>query len=228
LVDAPAEGLADNLQSLLRLRELLAAPGFPTPSTAAPDGNGSPADSAPLLDAELFWPALEALLNQPRCPAMLAGGVAGLLHGAGRLPDAALLALLQGHLAAARADAAEQVSFLVGLLAAERELAWRQPALIEAIGALLQEWDDEEFIRRLPHLRLAFAGLTPRETDQVAAVVAEAHAAKDLGRLVHYAVTEQDVLLALRVNQRVKESLARDGLADWLAAPSSSPSQPRS
>jgi hypothetical protein len=207
LGEVPAEAQAQSLQSLLLIRELVVAQAV------------VPGSRELGLDPDLFWPELEQLLGQSRCPALLAGGCAGLLHAAERMSEAALLALLRGRLSAATADPAESVNFLVGLLQADRHLAWRQPALAEAVDALLRSWSDDEFVGCLPHLRLAFAGLNPRETDQVGAVVAGLHGVGDLGRLVHYELTEQDVLLAARVNQQVRAALARDGLEDWTAWP---------
>ena len=42
------------------------------------------------------------------------------------------------------------------------------PALAEAVEKLLATWSEEEFIERIPHLRLAFADLTPREAEVLA------------------------------------------------------------
>ncbi len=95
------------------------------------------------------------------------------------------------------------------------ELAWRQPAFIEAVERLLDRWDDDEFIKRLPHLRLAFAGLTPRETDRVGAVIAELHGGAQVGRLLKLDVDEADALAAAKVNAVVKKSLRLDGLEEW-------------
>ena len=102
-----------------------------------------------------------------------------MLYGADRLPESELLRALSGFLNSATVESGEQMGFLVGLLQTCRELAWRQPALVKAIEDLLGAWSEEEFIERLPHLRLAFADLTPRETDQVATLVSEFTADKN-------------------------------------------------
>jgi hypothetical protein len=174
--------------------------------------------SAPqeLLDPELFWPRLAQLPGQLGCQPLLAGGAAGLLHDGGHLDDAGLLTLLEGFLSAATDLPDKQVAFLTGLLKTCRELAWRQPALVEAVNRLLTMWDENEFITRLPHLRIAFADLTPRETDQVGAAVAQLHGQATLPRLVNHAFSDNDMLAALRVEKTVKEALQRDRLEHWL------------
>jgi len=146
----------------------------------------------------------------------LQGGVAGLLHGDGRLPETELLKLLTGSLNAASAQAGDQTAFLIGLLRACRELAWRQPALVEAVELLLQAWNDDEFLERIPHLRMAFADLTPREADQVASVVASLHGGKKLGILQRPDISEAEAVAAARMNALVKKALEDDGLGSWL------------
>jgi hypothetical protein len=111
------------------------------------------------------------------------------------------------------------MEFLIGLLRTCRELAWRQPALVETVEILMGAWSEEEFIERLPHLRLAFADLTPRETDQVAGVVAELHGGQKLGHLARPEISEAEMMAALRLNAAVKKALELDGLGDWIKPP---------
>ena len=170
------------------------------------------------LDPNLFFDPLHPLLENPKAPPLLAGGAAGLLYGDDRMDDAQLMALLDGFLNSAAVEPGDQMEFLIGLLRSCRELAWRQPSLVEAIEKLLGAWSEEEFIQRLPHLRLAFADLTPRETDQVADLIAGLHG-RALGRLAHTGLSEQEMLTALRINAAVEKSLEQDGLADWIAEP---------
>jgi hypothetical protein len=69
---------------------------------------------------------------------------------------------------------------------------------------------------RLPHLRVAFADLTPRETDQVGAAVARLHGGASFQRVVNYEFSDSDMLVALRVEAAIREALQRDGLGVWL------------
>ena len=76
--------------------------------------------------------------------------MAGLLFGDGRISEAELIKLLIGSLNASSALAGDQTAFLIGLLRACRELAWRLPALAEAVEQLLSSWSEEEFIENPP------------------------------------------------------------------------------
>lgn len=168
------------------------------------------------LDAELFWQSLSTLLAHTTTPPMLRGAAAGLLHTAGRLDAEKVVQAVQGALSPAVGDGARQVDFLTGLLQTARELAWREPMLLQAVEQMFASWDNDEFLLRLPHLRLAWSDLTPRETDRVASLVAEHHGVdkRDLTRVS--ALSEQDTLHLLNAWNRVEESLREDGLEAWV------------
>ncbi len=200
LADTPPEAANDTLLSLISIRDMLRSRAM-----------GSHA-----LDATLFYEPLAKLRSQPKCPALLVGGVTGLLFGDGRIPESELLKLLAGSLNASSAQAGDQTAFLIGLLRACRELAWRLPALAEAVDKLLVTWSEEEFIERIPHLRMAFADLTPREADQVAEVVAQLHGGEKIGSLHRPETSEAEMLTALRVNALVIKALQEDGLQSWV------------
>ncbi len=168
------------------------------------------------LDAELFWQSLTTLLAQTTTPPLLRGASAGLLHTAGRIETREAMQAVQGALSPAVGDGARQVDFLAGLLKTARELAWREPRLLEAVESMFANWDDDEFLLRLPHLRLAWSDLTPRETDRVAAQVADRHGVdkRDVTRVSTF--SENDVMHALNVFARVEQALEEDGLESWL------------
>ena len=88
--------------------------------------------------------------------------------------------------------------------------------LLQAVEQMFASWDNDEFLLRLPHLRLAWSDLTPRETDRVASLVAEHHGVdkRDLTRVS--ALSEQDTLHLLKAWSRVEESLKEDGLESWM------------
>jgi hypothetical protein len=85
------------------------------------------------------------------------------------------------------------------------------------LDGLLDGWDDATFIAALPELRLAFAEMTPKETDRIAAAVASLHGAASLGPLVTYDLAEADVQRHLQWSRLAAETIAADGLEEWLA-----------
>lgn len=192
---APDDG-GTAVTGLVRLRELLIS-----------DGGRD-------LDASLYWEMVAALQAQHDLP-LIRGAATGLLYAAGRLSDEDLAAAVEGHFTGL-SRAREAVSFLRGLLQTSREAAWQQPSLLNVLDRLFREWDEEAFVAALPELRLAFAEMTPKETDRIAQAVASLHGASDLGPLVRYDLTESDVEANLALSAAVREVLVEDGLGGWL------------
>lgn len=198
LGDTPVADAGPTLDALIRLRDLLLT------------------GVAEMLDPDLFWKPLRNWLDDPSAQdALLRGGISALLHNAALLSEEDLIRHLEGALTAVGGIAQEQTSFLVGLLRASRDLAWKQPALIHALDRLFETWDEEVFLDRLPHLRLAFARLTPSETDRVAGRVREL-IGQGPGPLHPGPVSEADMLVAARLNALVARSLRMDGLVEWI------------
>ena len=187
----------DVVAALSRLRELLAS------------------EAGRALDAKLYWSMVEHLQHQHEA-AQIRGAAAGLRYSAGRIDEAGLGAVLDGHFRG-MLPPPEAVGFLGGLLQTARGAAWQQPQLLGVLDALLQAWDEDAFVANLPELRLAFAGMTPRETDRIAEAVARLHGAEQLGPLVIRDVDARQVQHHLQVSRTLADVLARDGLGEWVA-----------
>jgi hypothetical protein len=186
------------VKALVQLRELLVS------------------EAGRALDATLYWTMVEDL-GAHHDAALVRGAATGLQYSAGRLDDAALGAALDGHFRGMLAPP-EAVAYLRGLLQAAREVAWQQPALLGVLDALVRQWSEEEFVASLPELRLAFAAMTPKETDRIAEAVAQLHGAENLGPLVHRDLGADEVQANLAVARALAEVLAADGLNDWVSA----------
>lgn len=184
--------------ALARLRELLASPAGAS------------------LDPEPFWARVEELRRGHDRP-LVRGAAAGLASTAGRLSLEDLTRDVAGHLGSS-IPAQDAVAFIQGLFATAREAVWQASGLVEELDRRLTGWAEPTFLRALPDLRLAFADLTPRETDRVAEIVATLHGGvrPDVG--VRHDVGEQTVAANLALSQLVAEALERDGLGAWIGA----------
>ena len=200
----PAEGEAQGgsgnstLQALARLRELLVS------------------QAGAALDAALFWQMVRGLAGAHDDP-LIRGAAVGLLYSAGVVDAQALTQALQGQFVGAR-EPGKAVAFLRGLLHTARDAAWQQPLLLHALNELLAQWNEPVFVAVLPELRLAFAAMTPKETDRIAESVAGLHGEKNLGSLVNYDVGEQQLTANLALSRTLLDVLGADGLADWAAS----------
>ena len=166
------------------------------------------------LDASLYWTMVERLAAGHDEP-IIRGTSVGLLYSAGRIPSNDIAVLVKGQFLGAR-QPQHAVSFLRGLLHAAREAAWQLTELLQALDTLLASWGEATFIEALPEMRLAFAELTPRETDRVGEAVAALHGEKHLGGLVNYDVGEAQLTANLSLSKTLLTVLAADGLGSWV------------
>lgn len=183
------------VEALVRLRELVAA------------------DTAGRLDGELLWEVVDRL-GRRHDVALVRGGAIGLAYSGGRTNGDALAHAVAGHLGGT-SSAADAVGFVRGLLLTAREAAWHEGGLLRALDERLAEWGSDVFVAHLPELRLAFAMLTPRETDRVAGAVAALHGVPDLGPLRDRTRDPEQVQRNLLLSDWVAALLEADGLGAW-------------
>jgi hypothetical protein len=197
----PDEVVNEILRALMSLREVVAA-------------GSEKSDEESALDPDLFYNGLRRVVDHSPSEAQSAvvGAAVGILFSEGKLAEAELIEIACGYLGGAMLSPQKSSGIVRGLLATAREAAWHLAELLKAIDQTFSGWDDEQFLEALPELRLAFADLTPREINRVADRVANLHDVKSLGELVHADLDEAEVQFAVRLNQRVKEALANDGL----------------
>ncbi len=198
--EGSASDPAQAVEALVALRDLLAA------------------ESGAALDADLFWSVVEDHVRHPTS-ALLRGAATGLLWSAGRTDDRALAVAAGGHLGGA-VPPTEAVDYVSGLVATARESVWQSPALVTALDDTVRAWDDDTFVEHLPHLRLAFGSMTPRETDRLAGQVAVLHgltpgAGLELTATLPTAA-DDDVRRFTEASALVADLLRADGLAGWV------------
>ena len=198
----PESEAAGTLQSLLTLRELLAA------------------GREELLDPEVFYRPAQATWALRETPPIIAGGLCGLLRSANRVSEDELSVATAGHLGGSQSDWRLRTGFLQGVLTTCRETAWQNKSFMMAINGLLTACDSAEFLKALPELRLAFANLTPRETDKVGTLVASLHGKSELGGIMNIDLTESQLELSRKLSQTVLASLQADRLEKLLTSES--------
>jgi hypothetical protein len=197
LHDVADNSASANIAALMALRELILS------------------QSGRHLDSAIYWAMVSALHDDGAKP-MMRGATAGLLLGSGRLNSQQLGVELAGHLAGLKPR--DAVGFLRGITQTARETTWQYPELLKALDALLERWDGNEFVASLPELRLAFAEMTPRETERIAEAVASLHGLVEFGPLVQYDVSPEEVQRNLELTATLREVMAADGLDGWVGA----------
>lgn len=167
---------------------------------------------------------LDALTQRRDSAPGICGAAAAVLFLDGAWDERQLSLLLEQRFGAG-ATPQDAVRFLSGLMAAAPELLLTQAGLRRSFNHLVGGWDEDSFIRYLPDLRLAFTGLKPQETGELAEALALLNGAapETLQAELHYDVSENEMLAGGRLNAALLACLARDGLAGWSEAPREAP-----
>ena len=169
-----------------------------------------------LFDRSVFDEAINRVA-MARPPAEILGCVLAITVLAGlREPDDICVALSGSFNGTAENDQ-DRVGVLRGVLFTTPEILWRHERVLREIDQLLCGIADEDFLQLLPHVRLAFTALNPREADRVAESLASLHGGRS-GEFTRRQteLTERDLQKGLALQRAVSHSLAADGLSDWL------------
>jgi len=197
------EGAVDStLDGLARIRELLV--------------QSRHEEAGIELDQELFWSAVRRGLDDTACHPAIRGGLLGLAFSAGIVDGDDLMRRLEPGLTGRTDQGSTAPHFLRGLLTLNREITWQFRDFMDRFDAMLRTWDDDEFYRALPYLRLAFSSHTPQETDRVAQMLNDVGEGGEIGDLYRRDVEEEQIVRNTAIAARVHESLQADGLLKWI------------
>jgi hypothetical protein len=180
---------------------------------------GAMADPDPTFPIQPLRDALQDLMTAQLDPE-LNGAVIALAALIGLIDDAEAGRRLSAALAGAFERPGEAVRTLSGVMALAPQLFINDSSVIAAIDDLFGAVDDQGFLALLPQLRMAFAELSPHETDRVAATVAAAHGAGEDDIAILQQAPDARVLSDhLALGERLRSQWLQDGLAAWLESP---------
>lgn len=173
------------------------------------------ADRDGVFDQEPLEGALMRVA-QSRAPPRLLGGLLAVAVVWGLRSPAQLAEALNGRLAGAVLDLSERIALLVGILETVPGLLWQTDGVLAVVDRFLLALEEDDFVALLPHLRLAFAQLNPRETDRLAGMLAARHGLS-AGAIEAGALTPNPAVIAVgrAVERRLTDSLVADGLDAW-------------
>ncbi|MGO9486859.1 MAG: DUF5682 family protein [Rhodomicrobium sp.] len=171
---------------------------------------------AQVFDRELFDESIDRVAGANPPPAIL-GAVLAICVQTGRRQPEHLIAALAGQFAGAVIKEEDRVGVLTGFLQTAPQLLWDAPGIIEEIDRFLDGLDEEAFLALLPHLRLAFTALNPREVDRVAELLSRLHGTPQSAFAgVQHALSEAALQQGLALEQNIRTAAKRDGLSAWL------------
>lgn len=168
------------------------------------------------IDPETLSEALARVTDHVENPvilgALLAVAVQSGLRPASDLPNA-----VAGRLTGVSLELEDRIGVLRGILHTAPLLLWHADELLTVVDDFLCALDETDFLDLLPHLRLAFTALNPRDTDRLAGELARIHGVQTGSLLKTPKATEADLRRALEIERGLLASLAGDKLTDWIA-----------
>jgi hypothetical protein len=217
--------LAESLSSTWR-RAAFLVPELASTSEETEDG---------AVDALKTWSLLSTQVVDPMAPALRAerlrdlagaplgnpaiiGAACGLLYDDGDISGEQLGTRIAGVLSASHTDVSIGARFLRGVLHCARSACAQEPAILSAVNDGMRALTPDQFTSALPHLRLAFAELPPRATDQVAKSIASIIGVAAISTTLDYRITSADLQQTIEIDRQVRACLERDGLEVMLGA----------
>jgi hypothetical protein len=119
-------------------------------------------------------------------------------------------------MSATHADRAIGAKYLRGVLATARGVCGLEPSVLAAVNEALSEMTPDEFVGSLPHLRMAFAEISPRGVEEVAVSVAELLGIRPPVLARREAVSRAELEAGLALDASLRASLERDGLSEFV------------
>jgi hypothetical protein len=144
------------------------------------------------------------------------GAAAGILYVEGQMSGAELGRRTRGAMSATHADRAIGAKYLRGVLATARGVCGLEPSVLAAVNEALSEMTPDEFVGSLPHLRMAFAEISPRGVEEVAVSVAELLGIRPPVLARREAVSRAELEAGLALDASLRASLERDGLSEFV------------
>jgi hypothetical protein len=167
------------------------------------------------LDRSLFDAAIDRTADASPPPEILGAVLAICVQTRRRLPEALRDALL-GQFSGSVLRTEDRIGVLRGMLQTSPTLMLHTNEVLDAVDGFLGGMGEDAFMELLPHLRLAFTALNPREIDQLAGLLARIHGGQAGAYHAVSAASEADLERGLLAERRLRASIAADGLTRWL------------
>ncbi len=124
---------------------------------------------------ESFFHTLIQMNEDREIQAGVHGCIQGILYGSGQVDAAGVEGICRGYLAGTREQLMKTALFFRGLFFAAKDLVFVGNQFMEMLDAFLKQVSEEDFMRLLPELRMAFTYFTPGEVDRIAEAAAGMH-----------------------------------------------------
>ncbi len=127
---------------------------------------------------ESYLDALQQMQQDVEIQAGVNGCIHGILYGSGLEDTDAIEQCCRGYLSGTHEQLMKTALFFRGLFFAAKDLVFVGEQFLTMLDGFLQQVPEEDFLKLLPELRMAFTYFTPGEVDRIAASAAGLHGRK--------------------------------------------------
>ena len=125
------------------------------------------------LDKDILKESLKSLLRFKEGNAGVEGATIGILYGLNEFEVENISKTIEGYILGTKEKVLEAPNFLTGLFSTAKDVLFIDLSILISIDKIVKAISNEEFIKVVPELRLAFSYFTPREIDEIGQKVAE-------------------------------------------------------
>lgn len=125
------------------------------------------------LDDSILKESLNVLIEYDEGNSAVEGAALGILYGIDEISVETICERAKGYILGTDEKMCSITDFLCGLFACAKDIVFIDDSILKCIDVLVKGFSDEELIRIIPQMRLAFSYFTPRELDQIGARIAE-------------------------------------------------------
>lgn len=124
------------------------------------------------LEQDLFKESLYSLLSFKDINEGIEGAALGILYGLNEIEGSKISSTIEGYVLGTKEMVLKVPNFLTGLFSAAKDLVFIDSLILKSIDRLVNEVSEDDFLKVIPNLRLAFSYFTPREIDKIGEKVA--------------------------------------------------------
>lgn len=125
------------------------------------------------LDKDILKESLKSLLRLKQGNAGVEGATIGILYGLNEFKVENISKNIEGYILGTKEKVLETPNFLNGLFSTAKDVLFIDLSILMSIDKIVKAISNEEFIKVVPELRLAFSYFTPREIDEIGEKIAE-------------------------------------------------------
>lgn len=161
------------------------------------------------FDSEALIDSLKLLISKKDCNSAVEGAALGILYGLNSIASKEVADKTVQYLYGTGEKLMRSGSFLKGLFSTAKDLLLIEEDLLKGIDRFMKNIEEEHFMALLPDLRFSFTFFNPGEIDSIAKAVAKVHDTKEENILYGKALKEEDINLAVSLDQYAVELLEK-------------------